>query len=536
MKSDKCPWWQNGVIYHIYLRSFADSSGNGLGDIPGLIARLDYLKGAENALDVDALWLSPFFPSPDKDFGYDVADYCAVDPRYGTLQDFDRLIEEAHSRGLRIILDLVFNHTSDQHPWFLEAGASRTTPRHDWYIWHDQQRPPNNWQSVFGGKAWEWKQEIEQNYLHLFVKEQPDLNWRNPEVRQALMDVVRFWLDRGVDGFRLDVFNLWYKDPDLRSNPFKLGIRPFDWQKHIHDADQPEMHPALNEFRAILDSYPERTSVGELFGNDPELASSYCGDQELHMVFNFEFSGCPWSPAHFLKAIQSWEQAIHSDGWPCYVLSNHDVSRAVSRYGKRHPQAVARAATTMLLTLRGTPFLYYGEELGMPDTIIKRAQILDPPGKRYWPFYSGRDPARGPMQWDAGPNAGFSCAAPWLPPHPDYAQLNVEQQNQDQNSSLHFTRALIRVRKTNPVLSQGTFQALETQTPHTLTYVRELGQVQALICINFRNKPIHFALPQSLARKPWQCALSTHTATSPLIAGRIRLQPFEAVIFLHEQK
>ena len=302
-------WWQGGVIYHIYLRSFADSDGDGLGDLPGLISRLDHLNGRPDSLGIDAIWLSPCFPSPDRDFGYDVSDYTTIDPRYGTLADFDQLIREAHARGIRVLLDLVFNHTSDQHAWFRESRASRRNPRRDWTVWADPRpgllgrRPPNNWQSAFGGRAWTWDAARQQYYYHRFLPEQPDLNWHNPEVRRALMGAARFWLERGVDGFRLYVFNAWFEDASLRSNPPRLGARGFDRQVHLHDIDQPEMMPALAEFRSLLDAFPGRTSVGELFGQDPVRAASYSGVDRLHMVFNFEFTSSSWRPRGFLDSV-----------------------------------------------------------------------------------------------------------------------------------------------------------------------------------------------------------------------------------------
>jgi alpha-glucosidase len=536
MHSNDSSWWRKGVFYHIYLRSYSDSKGDGLGDLPGLISRLDHLNGGPDSLGIDAIWLSPCYPSPDKDFGYDVADYCDIDPRYGTLQDFDLLIKEAHRRGIKVILDLVFNHSSDQHPWFLESRRSRENPKRNWYIWRDPapgQRPPNNWQSVFGGKAWEWDATTQQYYYHMFLKEQADLNWRNPDVRSALMDVTRFWLERGVDGFRLDVFNLWFKHADLLDNPPKIGLRGFDRQEHLYDVDQPEMHNALAEFRRVLDSFECRTSVGELFGRDPRLAASYSGHEGLHMVFNFAFTWCRWQPAAFQKAVLNWEMALGSHGWPCYVLSNHDGPRRhVSRYGGRHPDEVAKVASALLLTLRGTPFLYYGEEIGMPDVPLRRDQMLDPLTRRYWPFH-GRDQARTPMQWDSTSQAGFTSGQPWLPVHPNYRLRNVEQQRADPHSVLSFYRSLLRLRQETPALHQGSFEALQTRPAGGLAYLRRDPSGEALIALNFEAGPCRLRFDRKPADASWSLVMSSDPdSMASASCEEVRLGPFEAAIFL----
>jgi len=531
-------WWQEGIIYHIYLRSFADSDGDGLGDLPGLISRLDHLNGRPDSLGVDAIWISPCFPSPDRDFGYDVADYTAIDPRYGSMDDFDRLIRQAHARGIRVILDLVYNHTSDQHAWFRESRASRRNLRSDWYVWADAKhgllgrRPPNNWQAVFGGQAWTWDETRQQYYYHMFLPEQPDLNWHNPEVRRALMEATCFWLDRGVDGFRLDVFNAWYEDVRLCDNPPRLGLRGFDRQIHQYDVDQPQMLPALAEFRSLLDSYPARTSVGELFGHDPSRAGSYCGPDRLHMVFNFEFSACPWQPERFLRAVTRWEEALSADAWPCYVLSNHDVRRHVTRYGGRHPDEVAKVAAALTLTLRGTPFLYYGEEIGLPDVRLSRRQVLDPPGRRYWPIYPGRDVARAPMPWEAGAGGGFTRGRPWLHLHPSYPQRNVEEQRRDPGSVLSFYRALLRLRREMAVLRRGDFYSLVDAPRDGLVYLRTHGAEAALVALNFRPHPARLATVAPLGAGDWQLALSSlGRPMARLERQAVELGPHEAAIF-----
>jgi alpha-glucosidase len=538
MPDDPYLWWKDGVIYHVYLRSFADNDGDGLGDIAGLIARLDHLNGGDDSLGVDAIWISPCFPSPDRDFGYDVADYVGIDARYGTLADFDRLVAEAHARGIHLLLDLVFNHSSDQHPWFLESRASRENPRRDWYVWRDPKpgrlgrRPPNNWQSVFGGRAWTWDPVTEQDYYHLFLREQPDLNWHNPEVRQALMDAARFWLERGVDGFRLDVFNAWFEHPDYPDNPPRLGLRGFDRQHHAFDISQPPMMESLAAFRSLLDGYSERTSVGEPFGCDPARASSYCGDDRLHMVFNFEFSDARWDPRAFLRAVQCWEQALSDDAWPCYVLSNHDIRRHVTRYGGRHPDAVAKVAAALLLTLRGTPFLYYGEEIALPDAPLRREHIVDPPGRRYWPLYRGRDPNRAPMPWDASPHGGFTTGEPWIPLHPGFPGRNIAAQRQDPHSVLSFYRDLLRLRRRSPALRRGAFHVLTPAPRRGLAFLRSTSQDAALVALNLRPRPLRLTLDLPPPHASWDRVLSSLShSTARLAAGEVMLGPLEAAIF-----
>ena len=518
-------WWRDGVIYQIYPRSFADSNGDGLGDLPGIISRLDYLAD----LGIDALWLSPIYPSPDKDFGYDVSDYCNVDPRYGTLADFDRLVAEAHARGLHLIMDMVMNHTSDQHAWFQESRSSRDNPKRDWYIWRDQ---PNNWQASFGGKAWEYDQPTGQYYLHLFTKEQPDVNWRNPAVRQAQLEAFRFWMDRGVDGFRLDVFNAYFKHPDLPDNPPKFGLRGFDRQKHIYDIDQPEMLPLLNELRALLDSYPERYSVGETYLASPQKTVAYCGPDKLHAAFSFDFTSnelsFPWNPGWIKEQIARREQIFNAAGvWPTTVMSNHDLPRAASRYAKGEQDAQARIAMALLLTLRGTPFMYYGEEIGMRDIALRRSEILDPPGRKYWPIYKGRDGCRSPMQWDNGKNAGFSSAKPWLPVHPDYLQRNVAAQAADPDSLFHFTKKLLRLRKISPALQRGDYNPLESP-PGTLAYLRSNPEQSILVAINFKSRATEFVTLQG----KWQVLLSSHEESTGTPAT---LAPYEVRLVVKEK-
>jgi len=518
-------WWRDGIIYQIYPRSFADQNNDGLGDLPGITSRLDYLAD----LGVDAIWLSPFYPTPDKDFGYDISDYVNVDARFGTLADFDHLVREAHKRNIRIVLDLVLNHTSDQHPWFLESRSSRDNPRRDWYIWKSASngKVPNNWQACFGDKAWEYDATTGEYYLHLFTKEQPDLNWRNPEVRKAILDSVRFWLERGADGFRLDVFNAYFKHPDLPSNPTKPGLRAFDRQHHIYDMDQPEMMPLLNELRALLDAYPERYSVGETYMATPQKTVSYCGPDKLHAAFSFDFTSVgmgmrfPWSAEWVMQQIERREEVFTAAGiWPTTVMGNHDQPRTASRYGKGEDDTQARLAMALLLTLRGTPFLYYGEEIGMRDTPLRRDEIQDPPGKKYWPFYKGRDLCRTPMQWDASPNAGFSTPKPWLPVHPDYTKRNVTAQRNDPASIFNLTRKLIALRREHAALRQGDF--VRVPAPQGVAaYVRGTGTGSVLVALNFGKRTCKLVPPAG----KWTVLFQDKPSASPfdLAPGSINL-------------
>ncbi|MBI4731735.1 MAG: alpha-glucosidase [Chloroflexi bacterium] len=534
-------WWRDGIIYQIYPRSFADSNSDGLGDLPGIVSKLDYLAG----LGIDAIWLSPFYPTPDKDSGY-----------VGTLADFDRLVAEAHRRGIRIVLDMVMNHTSDQHPWFIESRSSRQNPKRDWYIWKPptplpppslrdtspiseigngggREGVPNNWQASFGGKAWEYDPATGEYYLHLFTREQPDVNWRNPEVRRAQLDAFRFWLKRGVDGFRLDVFNAYFKHADFPNNPPKLGLRAFDRQKHIFDIDQPEMMPLLNELRLLLDSYPERYAVGETYFATPEKTVSYCGPDKLHAAFSFDFTSAnliyPWSPRYILARIAERERIFNAASvWPTTVMSNHDLPRAVSRYIPGEDDRMAKIIMTLLLTLRGTPFLYQGEEIGMRDIPLKRSELLDPPGKKYWPIYKGRDGCRSPMQWDDSPNAGFSTARTWLKVHPDFCHRNVAAQQADPDSLLHFTKALIALRKSHPALRRGEYVPVAA-TRHVLAFLRKSGAETILVALNFSKNEKMFSLPAEIHLAGRLLSSEKNSASNS--PQEILLAPYEASLW-----
>lgn len=497
-------WWQTGVIYQIYPRSFQDSNGDGIGDLAGVIQRLDYLS---EVLPVEAIWLSPFYPSPMADFGYDVSDYTDVDPIFGNMADFDHLVAEAHRRGIRVIIDLVPNHSSDQHPWFQESRSSRDNPKRDWYIWRDPKPDgglPNNWQSHFGGPAWEWDAKTGQYYLHSFLKEQPDLNWRNPEVKQAMFDVVRFWLDRGVDGFRLDVAHFIMKDPQLRDNPYRPGVNLqddqghlYEAQIHLHDIGHPDVHTVFREFRQLLDSYNgewPRYSVGEIHIDDWKEWVKYYGENldGLHMPFNFNLMRAPWEPQALRQVVDQLEAALPEGAWPNYVLGNHDEPRLASRYGRKN----ARLAAMLLLSLRGTPTLYQGDELGMENVAIPLDQQQDPYGLRV--PGKGRDPCRTPMQWNAGPNAGFAPAgasACWLPLSPDYKTANVERQLADPASILNLYRRLLAARRASPALQWGEYSPVEGVPETTYVFLRSAADQRVLIALNFSAEPVELQLP-----------------------------------------
>jgi alpha-glucosidase len=529
-------WWREAVFYEIYVRSFQDSNGDGVGDLAGIIDRLDYLNdGTPRSLGVDALWLTPINPSPMYDFGYDVRDYHDIEPLFGALTDFDRLIAEAHRRNIRIILDLVPNHTSHLHPWFQASRRARRDPQRDWYVWRDP-RPdggtPNNWVSAFGGPAWTLDATTGQYYLHSFLAEQPDLNYRNPAVVQAMEDVIRFWLDRGVDGFRVDVIHKMIKDAQLRDNPRPAPedenlVRDYGGQQHLYDEDQPELHEIIRSWRRVLDTYGERAMVGEVYLFDPQRLARFYGNghDELPLAFNFMFLWTPWEAAAFRARVEQMESLLPPDAQPTYVLSSHDAPRYRTRFDDpTYGAARARVAAMMLLTLRGTPFLYYGEEIGMRDVFIPPERICDPVGKRFAGL--GRDPERTPMQWSGAPGAGFTSAAePWLPLSDDYREVNVAAQRDDPRSHLAFYRRLIWFRKHATALTRGTYRALESPTD-TFVYLREHGGESLLIALNFASEPRTVALPRA-----GRVVLSTSSDDRPpTVPATLELGPAEGVI------
>jgi alpha-glucosidase len=558
-------WWKQAVFYQIYPRSFADSNGDGIGDLQGIISSLDYLNdGTDNSLGIDAIWFSPFFTSPDHDFGYDIADYLDIDPRYGTLDDFDRLLDEAHKRKIRVILDLVVNHTSDRHPWFIESKSSRDNPKRDWYIWKDGRgggrRPPNNWRNNFFGRAWTKDENSGQYYLHSFLKEQPDLNWDNPEVRSAVGDVIRFWLDKGVDGFRLDVAHIYSKDPQFRDNPslikglnrvggLKAGDRTMmanlmkklslpELQVRKYNQHIAETHSVLKEFRHIFDAYPAVTSVGEIVADDINLIASYYGDNldELHMNFYFEILHCRWKAGAFRRCIELWEKTLPEGAWPAYTFSNHDVARAISRYEHgADTDKRARLLALLLLTLRGTPFIYYGEEIGMKEARLPKDKLQDPIGRKWYPLHRGRDGCRTPMQWENGPGAGFSTAEPWLPLGPEVEARNVANQVKDPHSMLNFYKQLIRLRKELPALTGGDYQSITASVPEEcFCYRRQTDQQSLVVCLNFSAQTQMISLTDA---ERINLQVSTNPERKENTTGsEIKLEPYEGCLLKVELK
>jgi alpha-glucosidase len=512
-------WWQRGAIYQIYPRSFADSDGDGVGDLPGIRAHLDHLS----ALGVEAVWLSPIYPSPMADFGYDVADYCDVDPVFGSLEDLDRLIEDCHTRGIRVVLDWVPNHTSDQHPWFVASRSSRDNPKRDWYVWRDGAPgggPPNDWLSCFQavGRAWTFDKGTGQWYLHSFLPQQPDLNWDSPELEAAMHDVLRFWLERGVDGFRIDVVFRIAKDPLLRDNA---------GSSRRHDEDWETIGNRLRGIRRVADEYAERMLVGEVYLLDLRQVVNYIntGDQ-LHMAHNFVFAQLPWSAQAFRASIDQFETLAASAAWPAWMLADHDLPRVASRFDADGQGAArARAVSILLYALRGTPFVYQGEELGLPDAEIPPDRIVD---------VDGRDPARAPIPWRppslAGPGAGFSEGEPWLPLAAAAEELSVEQQTTDPRSTLALVRRLAALRAETPTLQLGEQQMLQTH-PEVLAWLRQGDGDRLLAAVNFASAKVPLQLPAELARRAALLLSSDpDRAEGNVELGDLQLGPSEAVI------
>jgi alpha-glucosidase len=536
-------WWRRGVIYQVYPRSFADSDGDGTGDLQGIIERLPYL--GPDGLDIDAIWLSPIYPSPGRDVGYDVSDHTRVDPLFGTEADFDRLVARAHDLGIRVILDLVMNHTSDLHPWF-QASRRREDPYTDWYVWRDpagtdragDPRPPNNWVSWFGGPAWTWDPIRGQSYHHTFLAEQPDLDWRARGVEAAQWSMVRGWLERGVDGFRLDVFNVFLKHPDLLDNPRRRGRLAWDRQHHVHDVDQPDLPALIDRFRRIVDGYPERMSVGEMFIGSAERAAELTTGS--HLVFDWELITRPWSAAAFRAALRRRERAFGPGRWPTAVLSNHDQPRLASRLaasaGASRPDvdAIARAVAVLLLTVRGTPFLYYGEELGMTDVAIPPEESIDPPAARVGPDFAwwDRSRSRTPMPWTPGRGAGFTTGRPWLRLGDDTLSRNVATQSDDPDSVLSCYRRVLAARRATRSLQDGALRLVRTDDPTVLGYRRVGPGPEALVLIAFGPGEATVTVPRRPGRGAWHVLTGSHRdRTGELSPGaRLTLRPFEAVV------
>ena len=488
-------WWETGVIYQIYPRSFQDNDADGVGDLAGIESRLDYLA----RLGIDAIWLSPIYPSPMADFGYDVADYCGIDPMFGDLDTFDRLLAAVHARGLKLLLDFVPNHSSDQHPWFVESRASRENPKRDWYIWRDPAPgggPPNNWISDFGGSSWEWDAITGQYYLHAFLKEQPDLNWRHPELRESMIAVLRFWFDRGVDGFRIDV--LWHiiKDVALRDNPVNEDWTPDRTQRdrliQLHTTDQPEAHEIAAKFRALADSYGDRVLIGEICLPNDRLVGWYgtADHPQVHLPVNFNLIENAWNAVSLRRMIADYEASLPSFGWPNWVLGSHDAPRIAARVG----EAQARVAAMLLLTLRGTPTLYQGDEIGIGEVPIPRDRVRDPQDLRQPDLGIGRDRSRTPIPWDDSAYAGFSTVDPWLPLNDDWRVRNVAAQDRDSNSLLSLYRYLLSLRRRHAALARGDLVLMDS-AEDVLAFQRQHDDERLLIALNLGDQARPLTLP-----------------------------------------
>jgi alpha-glucosidase len=495
-------WWRGAVIYQIYPRSFQDSNGDGIGDLPGITRRLPYVA----SLGVDAIWISPFFKSPMLDFGYDVSDYTAVDPMFGTLADFDALMAEAHRLGLKVMIDQVISHTSDLHPWFVESRASKDNPKADWYVWADPKpdgTPPNNWLSIFGGSAWQWDTARCQYYLHNFLSTQPDLNFHNRDVQDALLETVRFWLDRGVDGFRLDTINFYFHSAGLEDNPplpdesrnssIAPAVNPYNYQEHLYDKNQPENLEFLRRFRALLDEYPAAAAVGEVGDAQRglELVAQYTsGDDKVHMCYAFDFlSPDPLTPRRVRDVVGTFQGGA-PDGWACWAFSNHDVMRHATRWAENPADRVAvlKATTSVILTLKGSACLYQGEELGLTEAELSFEDLQDPYGIKFWPKFKGRDGCRTPMVWDDTPGGGFTTGKPWLPVPPEHLDDAVSVQEGAQGSLLEHYRAMLKFRAAHPEFAKGEIDFIEAGEA-VLAFVRTLGDSRIGVWINLGAQP-----------------------------------------------
>lgn len=483
------PWWRGAAIYQVYPRSYLDTNGDGVGDLPGITAKLDYIA----SLGVSAIWISPFFTSPMKDFGYDVADYCNVDPIFGTLEDFDRLIEVAHAEGLRVIIDQVMSHTSDEHAWFTESRENRQNSKADWYVWRDAKpdgSPPNNWQAVFGGATWTWDARRQQYFMHNFLPSQPQLNLHNQEVQDALLAASRFWLDRGVDGFRLDAINFSMFDPDFTDNPARpiekrTITRPHDFQYHIHNQSHADIPVYLERVRSLTDTYGAVFTVAEVAGPEPlsEMKAFTAGDDRLNSAYSFDFLyASTLTPKRVRRAQSNWMGGV-ADGWPSWAFSNHDAPRCVSRwYRGQDRNRFARLTNALLFSLRGNPILYQGEELGLPQASIAFEQLQDPEAIANWPRTLGRDGARTPMPWVHGQHeAGFTTGKPWLPLGQGHDEAAVDQQNDDAGSVLNFTREISRIRRNCAALRVGDIDFVDTDEP--LLAFRRVISDQSILCL-----------------------------------------------------
>lgn len=527
------PWWQDCVVYQIYPRSFQDSNNDGIGDIQGIISRLGYIQ----SLGVDAIWLNPIFTSPMVDFGYDISDYRSIEGIFGTLSDVELLLKEAHSRNIKVIFDFSLTHTSNQHRWFQESRLSLDNDKADYYIWSDT--VPNNWKGAFGGKGWSYDSQRKQYYFHSFLPSQPDLNWRNSDTVDAIFEEVKFWLEKGVDGFRLDVINSMIKDDSLRDNPrnFSKRPRPYDMQRHIFDRNRPEAHAKLRMLRKLIDEYPNRMMIGEIMveePGEPELAASYLGrtGDELHLTFDFSLIHTPFHAGKWQKVGKRWYEAVGRHRSPTWVLNNHDVSRSISRF--KNNERKARLAAFFLCTQRGSVFIYYGEELGLPNSVVSRKAIKDPVGLRYWPFYKGRDPQRGPMVWKVGKNHGFSQNDPWLPFAKRANRYAVESQERDPDSMLTFYKEILALRSREKVLRQGICVFVEQPNQSLMVYTRIYGEDHCVVVLNFSSKKQTAQLSEFGVRSSGCVEMfsTLRNPTQPRFSfDAVVIEPYEGVLF-----
>ena len=505
---DNTLWWRGGVIYQIYPRSFMDSRGDGIGDLNGITEKLDYVA----SLNVDGIWLSPFFTSPMLDFGYDISDYCDVDPMFGTLEDFKALLAKAHSLGLKVMIDQVISHTSDQHAWFQESRQNRSNPKADWFVWADPKpdgTPPNNWLSIFGGPAWTFDSRRQQYYMHNFLTSQPDVNFHNPEARQAQLDNMRFWLDLGVDGFRLDTVNFYFHDAELRDNPpvpkgeaKTLGApdsNPYTWQRHVYDLSRPENLEFLKDLRALMNEYPGTTTVGEIGDDNPleRMAEYTAGGDKLHMAYTFDLLNTPHSARYIHEVLERF-QRLAGDAWPCWATSNHDVVRSATRWGAgKDPSAYPKVALAMLCSLRGSVCLYQGEELGLPEADVPFERVQDPYGKVLWPEFKGRDGCRTPMPWNGSEHGGFSSVEPWLPIETHHRDLAVSRQQDDANSTLNALRNMLAFRRQHPALFDGDLTLVDVGET-LLGFTRQKADEKLLCVFNLTAEKQTVNLPLAI--------------------------------------
>ncbi len=542
MQPPKYVWWKHGVIYHIYVRSFCDSNSDGIGDLKGVISKLDYLQ----SLGINAIWLSPIYRSTNYDYGYDVAHYRKIAPEYGSMDDFKLLLQKCHSRNIKVIMDLVLNHTSNQHDWFLESSSSLNNPKRDWYIWKkgNGRRPPNNWKSAFGKSAWTLDVYTGEYYYHSFLPQQPDLNWQNKELRKELFEDIKFWLDLGVDGYRLDVINMLGKDKQFRNNPSWLGNLFIRGKYKYRSRNRSRSIKVSKKLRELLDDYDDkdRMAVGEIYTmppGDPNLVSNYLGEKNdgLNMAFDFSLIFARWSAKGYYQSLQRWFDSIPPGSWPCNVLSNHDLLRNYNRNKWRsNKYEKAKLEAVLLLTIKGTPFIYYGEEIGQANNKqIKRKDLRDPLGKKYWPIFKGRDPARSPMQWTSEQYAGFSDTKPWLPINKDRIELaNVAAQEKEQYSMLNLYKRLLKIRERTPALWAGDWTAVDKGENGILSYTRILNNNEVFVILNFSKQTNWYHLQP---KHDYELIFSIvqPKLVKKQVGEKVRLRPYDSLIFIKKQ-